>query len=69
MWEKKKIIVLYEIMKNFNPNQAYSEKEVNGVLARIYPDYAALRRALIEYRFMERTPDGSVYRATTNTEI
>ena len=32
-------------------------------------DYAALRRALIEYRFMERTPDGSVYRATTNTEI
>lgn len=67
--EKKKIIVLYEIMKNFNPNQAYSEKEVNGVLARIYPDYAALRRALIEYRFMERTPDGSVYRATTNTEI
>lgn len=64
--EKKKIIVLREIMKNFKPEEAYSEKEVNRVLGRIHSDHATLRRALIEYGFMDRTPDGSVYRATGN---
>ena len=64
--EKKKIIVLREIMKNFRAEKAYSEKEINRVLGRIHPDYATLRRALIEYGFMDRTPDGSVYRAAGN---
>lgn len=64
--EKKKIIVLREIMRSFKPEETYSEKEINRVLGRIHPDYATLRRALIEYGFMDRTPDGSVYRAAGN---
>lgn len=64
--EKKKIIVLREIMKNFRAEKAYSEKEINRVLGRIHADYATLRRALVEYGFMDRTPDGSIYRATGN---
>ena len=61
--EKKKIIVLTEIMKNFKPGQPYSEAEVNHVLKRIYePDYVSLRRYLIEYVFMDRSDDCRVYR-------
>ncbi len=60
--EKKKIIILREIMKNFKPNQDYQEREVNRILERIYNDYATLRRALIEYGFFDRSDDCSVYR-------
>lgn len=59
--EKKKIIVLEEIMKNFTMGKTYSEKEVNRILKRIYEDNATIRRALIEYGFMERSKDCSNY--------
>lgn len=61
--EKKKIILLKEIMKNFRQDVKYSEAEVNRILKRIYEeDYPTLRRALIEYGFMDRSDDCSVYR-------
>lgn len=61
--EKKKIIIMREIMKSFKRDNDYSEGEVNKILQRIYEqDYATLRRALIEYGFMERTNDCRVYR-------
>lgn len=59
--EKKKIIVLEEITKNFSKGKSYSEKEINVILKRIYEDYATIRRALIEYGFIERKNDGSSY--------
>jgi hypothetical protein len=58
---KKKIIVLEEIAKNFSKGKMYSEKEINRVLKRIYEDFVSLRRALIEYGFIERKNDGSSY--------
>lgn len=58
---KKKIIVLEEIAKHFSKGKTYSEKEMNRILERIYEDYAAIRRALIEYGFIERTNDGNSY--------
>lgn len=60
--EKKKIIILREIIKNFKPNYEYSEREVNTMLERIYSDYPTIRRALIEYGFLDRSADCSVYR-------
>ncbi len=60
--EKKKIIILREIMKNFKQDREYPEDEVNKILERIYSDYATLRRALIEYGFLDRSNDCSVYR-------
>jgi DNA-binding CsgD family transcriptional regulator len=60
--EKKKIILLREIMKNFKHDQEYCEEEVNKILERIYSDYATIRRALIEYGFLDRSNDCSVYR-------
>lgn len=59
--EKKKIIVLSEIVKNFQKGKKYNEKELNRILKRIYSDYATIRRALIEYGFFERSNDCSSY--------
>ncbi|MDK2807359.1 MAG: hypothetical protein PWP24_88 [Clostridiales bacterium] len=60
---KKKIIILREIMKNFKADKEYTEKEVDRLLKRIYEeDYASIRRALIEYGFMDRSMDGRIYR-------
>ncbi len=60
--EKKKIILLREIMKNFQSNREYVENEVNQILECIYSDFPTLRRALIEYGFLERSVDCSVYK-------
>lgn len=61
--EKKKLILLTEIAKNFKKNKEYTEIEINRVLKRIYEeDYPSIRRALIEYGFMERSADCKVYR-------
>lgn len=59
--EKKKIIVLSEVVKNFSKGKKYSEKEINRVLKRIYEDYVTIRRALVEYGFIERSNDCSAY--------
>lgn len=60
--EKRKIIILQHIMKRFDPNQIYTERQVNDVLKKIHPDFATLRRYLIEYGFMERNKDCTEYR-------
>lgn len=61
--EKKKIMILAEIIKNFKRNTEYTENEVNRILKRIYEeDYPSIRRALIEYGFMDRSADCKVYR-------
>ncbi|QUI24266.1 DUF2087 domain-containing protein [Vallitalea pronyensis] len=59
--EKRKIIVLREIIKLFKPEKSYSELEINRILKRIYEDHAILRRYLIEYGFLDRKKDGSRY--------
>lgn len=59
--EKKKIIVLSEITKNFSKGRKYSEKEINRILKRVYEDYATIRRTLIEYGFLERSNDCNNY--------
>ncbi|MDU6341306.1 MAG: DUF2087 domain-containing protein [Clostridium sp.] len=59
--EKKKVIILEEICKNFKCGKKYSEKEINRILQRIFDDYVTLRRALIEYGFLDRSNDCSEY--------
>lgn len=60
--EKKKIILLREIMNKFARGKEYSEQDVNFILMDIYDDYATIRRALIEYGFLERSLDCRVYK-------
>lgn len=59
--EKNKIVVLQEIVKRFQNEQTYTEKEINQILKLVHHDFATLRRYLIEYGFLDRTPDGSQY--------
>lgn len=62
MQEKYKIVVLREIIKRFDRDRTYSEKQVNEILKNVYEyDYATIRRYLIEYGFMDRKDDGSEY--------
>ncbi|MBN2536322.1 MAG: DUF2087 domain-containing protein [Spirochaetales bacterium] len=59
--QKRKLVILNHIIKRFDLNKKYTEKEVNEILKLIYPDYVTIRRYLIEYGFMERLQDGSSY--------
>jgi hypothetical protein len=59
--EKHKLVVLQEIAKRFQGTRTYTEKEINQILKLVYHDFATLRRYLIEYGFLDRTPDGSQY--------
>lgn len=60
--EKRRVIILSQIIKRFDSARKYSEQEVNDILKAVYPvDHAILRRHLVEYGFMERIPDGSTY--------
>lgn len=59
--EKKKLIVLRQISTYFKVGKTYTEKEVNRILSRVYEDHVYLRRSLVEYGFLDRTRDGSVY--------
>ncbi|HEY5584410.1 MAG TPA: DUF2087 domain-containing protein [Ruminiclostridium sp.] len=61
MKEKNKLVVLKQIAKRFEFNNFYSEKQINEIIKTIYPDFATIRRYLIEYGFMERKTDGSQY--------
>ncbi len=61
MKEKSRMIVLSHIASNFKPGVMYSEKEVNSVLQEIFDDYVTLKRYLIDYGFMGRKNDGSLY--------
>ncbi len=60
--EKKKIIVLQHIASEFKSGKEYSEKQVNDILMHFFDDYVTVRRYMIEYGFMERSRDCSVYR-------
>jgi hypothetical protein len=59
--EKERRIVLAQLAERFEQGRAYSEQEVNDRLEEVYGDYAVLRRALVDYRFMDRETDGSRY--------
>lgn len=53
--------ILWEIVKNFSTGRTYTEKEINRVLKRIFEDYATIRRALIDYGFIDRSNDCTKY--------
>jgi hypothetical protein len=50
----KRLVVLDRLAGLFEPGVRYSEAEVNRTLAAFHPDYAALRRYLVDERFMQR---------------
>ena len=59
--EKKKIVILKEICKQFESNKKYAESDLNLILEKFLDDTATLRRGLVSYGLMERERDGSLY--------
>lgn len=59
--QKEKLVLLRRIAGLFEPGRRYAEPEVNAVLLPVWDDYVTIRRYLIEYRFLDRKPDGSGY--------
>lgn len=59
--EKCKLVVLRHITTRFESDKKYTEKEVNEILKTVYDDFTTIRRYLIEYGFMDRTPDCHSY--------
>ena len=57
----KRRIVLERLAQEFEPGIRYAEAEVNFTLQLWYPDYAALRRYLVDEGFMTRA-DGMYWR-------
>lgn len=51
---KKRLIVLKEIVKEFEAGKRYTEKEVNLVIANFHDDFCTLRREMIMERLMDR---------------
>ena len=58
---KKFAIVLRYVVKAFDKDVHYSEKEVNEILLHFNRDTASLRRGLIENHLMERESGGGAY--------
>lgn len=50
----KLLVVLDRLAQEFAPGRTYPEVEVNELLQRFHPDYAALRRYLVENDFLTR---------------
>ncbi|EGP4915401.1 DUF2087 domain-containing protein [Enterococcus faecium] len=59
--EKYKLLVFDFLHSKFDFDKEYSEKEINNILKKIYPDFAILRRFLVDYGYLSRENDGSIY--------
>jgi len=59
--EKKFLVLLRHVLREFRPGVRYSEKKVNEVLSRYSEDTARLRRSLVEFGFMDREGGGRDY--------
>ena len=62
---KKLEAVLRYVVKNFEPDVLYSEKQVNEILSRYHDDTASLRRELVGNGLMQRASDGRAYWRTS----
>ncbi|MGO9309839.1 MAG: metalloregulator ArsR/SmtB family transcription factor [Spirochaetia bacterium] len=59
--EKKFLVLLRHVLREFRPGVRYSEKKVNEALSRYSEDTARLRRSLVEFGFMDREGGGRDY--------
>ena len=60
-WSKR-LVVLDYVAQVFEPGVRYSEAEASAMLRAFHPDYAMLRRYLVDEGFVERA-DGIYWRS------
>jgi hypothetical protein len=59
----KKLVILRWLVQRFEPGVSYPERQVNAILQEVDPDYAMLRRYLVDAGLMQR--DQGVYWRTS----
>jgi hypothetical protein len=52
MVASKQTVVLRWVAAHFDSDATYPERDVNAALAQVHPDFATLRRMLVDHRFM-----------------
>src|SRR5919201_659601 len=62
--QKKRFVVLRWLADHFRPGERYRESQVNEILGRYHPDFATLRRLLVDEQLMQREK-GLYWRAGT----
>jgi hypothetical protein len=58
----KRRVVLEFLSMQFEPGRIYPERDVNAMLSAFFPDYAALRRFMVDEELLERR-DGFYWRS------
>lgn len=61
-------VVLERLVQEFEIGLRFTEKEVNSMLQVFHPDYAALRRHMVDEGFLARA-DGSYWRSGGRVEV
>lgn len=51
---KALVVILLEILTAFETGRIYCEKDINTILGAVHPEFARLRRELIDYRYLGR---------------
>ncbi len=51
---KKRLAVLRWLAEEFQPGRRYPEAELNRIIARRHPDFATLRRFMVDEELMQR---------------
>ena len=64
----KRRVVLDFLAGRFEPGRAYPEAEVTFLLGQVHPDYASLRRALVDEGFLDRR-EGFYWRSGGSFEV
>ena len=52
---KKRLAVSRWLAEEFQPGRRYPEAEVNRIIGRRHPDFATLRRVLVDEELMQRS--------------
>lgn len=58
--QKKRKIVLERIAEKFKPNKAYTEREVNIIIADFHDDFCTIRREMVEFNILAR--ENNIYK-------
>jgi hypothetical protein len=64
----KLLVVLDFLAQSFEPGVRYPEAQVNEILTEFHPDYAALRRYLVENGFLDRS-DNVYWRSGGSVDV
>jgi hypothetical protein len=64
----KRLVVLERLALEFEPGVSYAEEHVNAVLREFHPDYASLRRLLVDEGLLDRG-DGAYWRSGGRVDV